>query len=194
MTDKEQIIIDGVDVSGCNHYIERFYSNCNETNVYATCRNNSNCYFKQLARKTQECEELKKDLDRSNNNFLREELKNTELTIENYRIDQANMRQKNTANLLGKQMLIYKQALEEIEREVIPLANKNLIENCWSLLDTCKKCKSKKECGNQSPYTRAKQILDIINKADCRQSAESFCEAKHSDTFNADNQAVKGGK
>ena len=54
--DKEPIIIDGVDVSRCNHYIEGFYSNCNETNVYAICRNNSNCYFKQLARKTQECE------------------------------------------------------------------------------------------------------------------------------------------
>ena len=26
-------------------------------------------------------------------------------------------------------------------------------------------------------------------KADCRQSAECFCEAKHADTFNAGNQA-----
>lgn len=58
----------------------------------------------------------------------------------------------------------YHKALEEIERVVIPLANKNPVENCWSLLDTCEKCKGKKECGNQSPYTRAKQILDIINK------------------------------
>ena len=36
---------------------------------------------------------------------------------------------------------------------------------------------------------KEKRIILRINKADCRQSAECFCEAKHADTFIADNQA-----
>lgn len=47
---QEQIIIDGVDVSGCTFVVCK-----------ATCKN-TDCYFKQLARKTQECEELKDTL------------------------------------------------------------------------------------------------------------------------------------
>ena len=66
MTDKE-IIIDGIDVSKCGHY---HYRKCeidydewnNEIIRYNECQNNPNCYFKQLKRKEQECEELKKQL------------------------------------------------------------------------------------------------------------------------------------
>ena len=66
MTDKEQIMIDGVDVSGCpacnlncgipqcSEFFKHFSSS-----IY--CRDNANCLFKQLARKTQECERLKED-------------------------------------------------------------------------------------------------------------------------------------
>ena len=71
MTNKEQIIIDGVDVSGCVYFIDHeptieqgtwcgaiHKSACK---IYSKdCKYNNNCYFKQLARKTQECEELKK--------------------------------------------------------------------------------------------------------------------------------------
>lgn len=57
MTDKEQIIIDGVDVKNCrrrigkNNYCRYFKRLCSE--------NNFNCVWKQLYRKTQECKELK---------------------------------------------------------------------------------------------------------------------------------------
>ena len=33
------------------------------------------------------------------------------------------------------------------------------------------------------------RLMPTTKQADCRQSAECFCEAKHADTFNADNQA-----
>ena len=66
ITDK-QIIIDGVDVSGCEHLTEKqgcWLSTCdylkykgNITNKL--CKYNPNCYYKQLKRKEQECEELK---------------------------------------------------------------------------------------------------------------------------------------
>ena len=60
----EQIIIDGVDVSGCAFY---GFSNLNNhlcrseefSKIDCTyCNNNPNCYFKQLKRKEQECEGL----------------------------------------------------------------------------------------------------------------------------------------
>ena len=62
MTDKEQIIIDGIDVSGCI-LRRRKEPNCTVCNGYSSkvfefdCSDFKNCYFKQLARKTQECEE-----------------------------------------------------------------------------------------------------------------------------------------
>ena len=59
MTDKEQIIIDDVDVSGCSYYNPLGNYNCGGTKK---CYQWSNCYFKQLTRKTQECEELKRQL------------------------------------------------------------------------------------------------------------------------------------
>lgn len=72
MRDK-QIMIDGVDVSGCKgFYIHDrsttnidywMYGQCKSSKEYGCyCRNNPNCYFKQLARKTAECEELKKEI------------------------------------------------------------------------------------------------------------------------------------
>lgn len=63
MTDKE-IIIDGVDVSKCYGYVHNAKEyDCGETYSkfhYRYCEENPNCYFKQLKRKEQECEELKK--------------------------------------------------------------------------------------------------------------------------------------
>ena len=67
MTDKEQIIIHGVDVSECLFYQSNFEEDydvkikhfCSNWHNSCESANNSNCYFKQLARKTQECEELK---------------------------------------------------------------------------------------------------------------------------------------
>ena len=61
MTDK-QIIIDGVDVSGCEYYDK------NKPSLTCTCEEYPcsecyNCYYKQLARKTAECEKYKQALD-----------------------------------------------------------------------------------------------------------------------------------
>ena len=65
MTDK-QIIIDGVDVSGCEFY-NKDDKTCREVNgkydtdicEFDKCEN-SNCYYKQLKRKEREYEELKR--------------------------------------------------------------------------------------------------------------------------------------
>lgn len=72
MTNKE-IIINGVDVSKCDKLIVNqlygYACNCEEdTHIISSCKNRHNCYYKQLARKTQECEELKSE------SFTRESL------------------------------------------------------------------------------------------------------------------------
>lgn len=68
MTDKKQIIIDGVDVGDCEFYGSQ--ENC-IIRAHQKCSNFPNCYYKQLARKTQECEELQEKLDYSHNNNIR---------------------------------------------------------------------------------------------------------------------------
>ena len=64
MTDK-QIIIDGVDVSGCAYITYRYSGKpiCNESGMY--CGGYDICYYKQLKRKEQEYEELKKELQKN---------------------------------------------------------------------------------------------------------------------------------
>lgn len=60
MTDKKQIMIDGINITGCICCLRICITTkkpeaiCNE---YGYCSKTPNCYFKQLARKTQECEE-----------------------------------------------------------------------------------------------------------------------------------------
>ena len=69
MTDK-QMIIDGIDVSGCEKHGETIDGiTCgngerirlaNEIiTKHKLCKDNPNCYYKQLKRKEQECERLK---------------------------------------------------------------------------------------------------------------------------------------
>lgn len=61
MTDKE-IIINGVDVSGCK-YFNRFRNICHNKNLCCDCEKNQGCYFKQLQRKTAKCAKLRKQLN-----------------------------------------------------------------------------------------------------------------------------------
>ena len=61
MTDK-QIIIDGVDVSGCENYGETMAKthNCTLYDEYLRPCKGTDCYYKQLKRKEQECEAYQK--------------------------------------------------------------------------------------------------------------------------------------
>lgn len=68
MTDKEQIIIDGVDVSGCKWFVYQDYTDIENDGLKSVCYskdcksgscfNNTNCYYKQLAHKTQIIDEV----------------------------------------------------------------------------------------------------------------------------------------
>lgn len=60
--DNKPIMIDGVDVNGCEDYGYRGSAGYWCHNYDEPCTDYPNCYFKQLTRKTQECERLKKKL------------------------------------------------------------------------------------------------------------------------------------
>lgn len=60
MTDKKEIIIDGVDVSGCEKYPLSNKWHGSIIFCKGGCNVYPNCEYKQLQRKTAECEELKK--------------------------------------------------------------------------------------------------------------------------------------
>ena len=70
MTDKE-VILNGIDVSKCEYCLKMTKYRCTiQRDVYkCLCEENPNCYFKQLKRKEQECEELKEDVERWKSNF-----------------------------------------------------------------------------------------------------------------------------
>ena len=76
MSDKE-IIIDGVDVSGCCQYMPRYMEDYDIDTLdycgyhFKPCKDVDvkYCYFKQFKRKEKECEELKEDRERWKSNF-----------------------------------------------------------------------------------------------------------------------------
>lgn len=61
MINKEQLIIDGVDVSECA-YFDYENEGTRECDAYGNECEANNCYFKQFARKTQEYEQKEKEL------------------------------------------------------------------------------------------------------------------------------------
>ena len=116
MTDKQEIIINGVDVSKCGHY---HYGKCeidydewnNEIIRYNECQNNPNCYYKQLKRKEQENKKLKED-EKSLLNIIDDLQKEKNKWVEKY-------------NDLGQDFDQLKQTLSSI---------KNIAEKCRSSL------------------------------------------------------------
>lgn len=70
MTENKPIMIDGVDVSECDKYPLHNKWQGNIILCSGGCEKYPNCYFKQLARKTQECEELKNIINEAKNSGL----------------------------------------------------------------------------------------------------------------------------
>lgn len=142
MTDKEQIIIDGVDVSGCEYYAQGICNIPDVIETYDSCMDKGACYFKQLQRKEKECEEVSNEI--------------VELNVKYETV--VNLAKKNAdANEyclqeLEKENQKLKQALDEIEQE--------LKEDIYCESQECG-CDDFEECLR---CTKNK-ILDITNKA-----------------------------
>lgn len=70
MTKKEPIMIGGVDVSECVHYEDLSCTAFRDSCGYPLdCKHFFFCNYKQLARKTQECESLKEEIEILKDNF-----------------------------------------------------------------------------------------------------------------------------
>ena len=167
MTDKEQIIIDGVDVSGCELYSKYREKYCE---WHLPCQGQSCSYkldwaLKQLAHKTQECGELAKERDYfrqivegcpdiacENGGFCAIDAENKRLKQERRELEIKNVTLQNRYQQVAgatTEAACYRKALEEIEE----IANEPCVADA---LDDCKSC---------NIYCEHKDILNIINKA-----------------------------
>lgn len=141
MTDKKEIIIDGVDVSGCEYYAQGICNIPDVIETYDSCMDKGACYFKQLQRKEKECEEVSNEI--------------VELNVKYETV--VNLAKKNAdANEyclqeLEKENQKLKQALDEIEKMI-----ESIITDCDPITPNYRL--------NQI-NDRAYDILDIINKA-----------------------------
>lgn len=142
MTDKE-IIIDGVNVAGCDKQgetqagitcgtPEKIRFGNEYVYKHTLCKDNSNCLYKQLQRKEQECEELKNSADFWGRTT-------------------AKQKQKQKADR-------YKQALKEIKEIIKEFYNNNLC--FYENIDDCQSCDMQTNCN----YLRKLKILTIINE------------------------------
>lgn len=124
------IIIDGVDVSGCEfHQIDanELYPKAHYCGSMKNtfCENDPNCYYKQLARKTQEYSELleqHKELDDRVNRMIEEKYNLAReceaLKKECEELKAYAQRQENQRETYYKELLKKDKALEEIEEYV----------------------------------------------------------------------------
>jgi len=122
----EEIIIDGVNVAGCEFIadtknglvkcISWVHNNKNQVSGHWDCRENKNCYYKQLKRLEQENKELKDDYDEiSNNSEILHE--NNCLRIANAKLSEDLCQHGISMREWREQAINYRSALEEI-REI----------------------------------------------------------------------------
>lgn len=145
MTDKEKIMINGVDVSKCDRLIVNqlygYVCNCEEdTHIISSCKNRHNCYYKQLARKTTECEELRKQLN---------------AMLESYEL-----------NCLSEDSFCKKYPMVKTELNILRKRHKQVLDEIEEHFEhRCKICREEYEFYASCDVCWKKQILDIISKA-----------------------------
>jgi DNA repair exonuclease SbcCD ATPase subunit len=171
MTDK-QIIIDGVDVSGCEHLYREIdclahmdYSECCEgyDPSYGYCPN-TDCYYKQLKRKEQECEELKKIID---------EAKNSKLDLKSFLVGEAIQNE-------------YEQQLDQLKAEVKSKTEyvqeqREIINQYSKEIEMYKKCQGKRASKREEELkTENKHLNDLLNQAlkELEKTRETLTEIK----------------
>ena len=150
MTDK-QIIIDGIDVSGCNFTLERdgkIKCECTHATgfgVICNCESWKTCDYKNYKRKEQECEELKNIIN---------EAKNSKLDLKSFLVGEAIQNEyEQQLDQLKTEKEEFKQTLIEIQQE----------------LEFATYCESQ-ECGCDDPNEcfecTTKQILQKISECE----------------------------
>ena len=164
MTDK-QIIIDGVDVSGCPYYIDSEGSCSSQDCECIKCIHNV-CFYKDYKAKEQECEELKEELHQ---NF--KEKDGLHLIID--RLLEASGYDTNTASAedfedVYENMRYEKQQLYQLKQTLQEI--KEIAEECYyecNSMNNCNiSCKYYNDCNGEFSYLLAylnKQISEVEN-------------------------------
>lgn len=168
--ENKKIYVDGVDVGGCEYACNTAFgkNGCKYPmmkNIY--CSKNPNCYFKQLARKTQECERSRKrisDLEERIINHSNEiEEYCSRLADKNKECEELLKENQQLRNSLSDSLMFkftgqenetnrYRKALEEI---------KGLVKNF------CKDCGDYEDCNWEKEgcyYSLIPNLKDIINE------------------------------
>lgn len=146
MTDKKEIIIDGIDISECEFLWKEELPKkvCNNGNLDCNCNSNPNCYFKQLKRKEQECKNLE------------EELRGCRIGIKDISIESTEI-----CKISEK----CKQALDEIENYVRDNSdfdkNDKLTSNtgAYDILEIINKAKEYKTMNTNEPNQKEKKFI-----------------------------------
>lgn len=168
MTDKEQIMINDIDVSECENFRPKDRFTCYP--YICNCHEKPNCYFKQLARKTQECEGIKEECEalklenkelyriladlkeeRKLKDKYKHECEELKKDIEERRLASLQMRESLCQEVSQKLRLL--EALEEINKVINNIFDRCLghkTDGCTPVHNVCEELI---------------KILDIINKA-----------------------------
>lgn len=156
--ENKETIIDGVDVSGCCQYMPRYMEDY-DIDTLDYCRHYFKpckdvdvkyCYYKQLKRKEQECEELKKERDTLS--VTRDKLLDDLWVVEENLKDYTEH-----FNKASDELDQLKQTLTEI-KEIA----KNMNNECFYDDFDCEDCDMKNGC----TYFNKKQILQKISECE----------------------------
>jgi hypothetical protein len=164
MNEEKEIIIDGIDVAGCEflrYCVIPENEGCEiDDNL---CCDVGNCYFKQLERSQKENKELKEEnvkllfdkgtliefcnkltkiIDEKKENEAELYEKNVQLQEENEKLKKKNKELLNLSNKGGALLVAestknkkYKQALEEIKEDLKPLEDYDIVKNVISKIN-----------------------------------------------------------
>ena len=159
------LIIDGVDVSGCRYLFDDTSYKRSKTTCSITLKDckylGNNCYYKQLKRKEQECEQQKAELElfKTSNQTTIDQLK-AEIINKNEKIKELRFSVSDLTNRLcdlnaekSFKIVDLEQTLAEIKEMCNSVEN---IENVKSLYDAAL----------SGMYLQAKQILQKINEVE----------------------------
>lgn len=137
MTDKEQIMIDGVDVSKCKQHRKCILPDnigCKIDDML--CCDKPNCEYKQLQRKEQECEELKKEIAFGNNGTLSDKIRVEvfkELNNENNQLKAENDELKKKCNIYTCGICGNKEDCNKLYKTLTEI--KEIAEYCYDEVD-----------------------------------------------------------
>ena len=187
MTDKEQIIIDGVDVRKCESYNSLRDYNCGGCR---RCEERPDCDFKQLVCKTQECEKLRGDFHDTNEQLKDYKEHYDKQSEEHQKLKQDLFLAQNQITLKNEYIQKVKQECEELKAYAQRQENQReeYYKEYLKLSQECKELKKEIAFGNNGTLLdkiRAMVFTDLNKEnnklsktlTEIKEIAEPFCNA-----------------